>query len=111
KESAPNSAVWLGGANGYVRALEEQRSTRKPLLLYFYTNWCGYCRQFSRDILDSSEFKQYMEEVISVRINPEAGPSERALAKQYGIAGYPSFFVLPVGSDQAWKVSRHKQQG
>jgi thiol-disulfide isomerase/thioredoxin len=98
------ASAWLYGAAVYERALARHRQSRKPMLLYFYTDWCGYCRRFDRDILSSTEFSRYLKDVIAVRINPELGTSERALAGQYGVTGYPSFFVLPAGSDQALKV-------
>jgi len=110
-EAGNGSSAWLRGATGYDKAMQERRRTRRPLLLYFYTDWCGYCRQFNKGILDAPEFKQYLKDVISVRVNPEAGPHERALARAYGVTGYPSFFVLPLGSDRARKMDRHRKQG
>jgi len=111
KEVVPEASAWLSGSAGYEQAMQERRRSRRPLILYFYTEWCGYCRQFDLGILTSYEFKQYMGEVISVRINPDAGPSARALAKEYGVKGYPSFLVFPARSDQARPVSPFRRQG
>jgi thiol-disulfide isomerase/thioredoxin len=35
---------WLFGATGYARAVELQREMKIPLVVYFYTDWCPYCR-------------------------------------------------------------------
>jgi thiol-disulfide isomerase/thioredoxin len=85
---------WLYGASGYARALELQRELKAPLVVYFYTDWCPYCHALDNDYLPSAPVQQYLRGVVKVRINPENGPAERDIAKQYGVRGYPSFFVM-----------------
>jgi thiol-disulfide isomerase/thioredoxin len=85
---------WLYGAAGYTRALELQREMKLPLVVYFYTDWCPYCHALDNDYLPAAPVRQYLRGVVKVRINPEHGPAEREIAKQYGVRGYPSFFVM-----------------
>jgi thiol-disulfide isomerase/thioredoxin len=92
----PNSGTeaWLHGAAGYARAVELQKQLNIPLVVYFYTDWCPYCRTLDNKYLPAVPVQDYLRGVIKVRINPEHGQAERALSERYGINGYPSFFVM-----------------
>lgn len=89
----PRLERWLYGAAGYTRAIELQRELNVPLVVYFYTDWCPYCRALDNDYLPTTPVKDYLRGVVKVRINPEQGQAERALAQRYGVRGYPSFFI------------------
>jgi thiol:disulfide interchange protein len=88
-------ALWLQGADGLFGAIESLKGEppTSPMVVYFYTDWCGYCRQFERELLGTEAVKKYFADVLAVRINPEAGPQEREIANYYGVSGYPAFFV------------------
>ena len=98
------SNPWYSGSGEYVTAMHEHRSMQTPLLVYFYTDWCPYCKKLDQEIFPSNEVVQFMRSVNKVRINPEAGPDERALADQFGVRGYPSVFILPSNSDAPIKI-------
>lgn len=84
---------WLYGAAGHTRAIELQKELNVPLIVYFYTDWCPYCRALDNEYLPTAPVQDYLRGVVKVRINPEQGQAERALAQRYGVKGYPSFFV------------------
>jgi thiol-disulfide isomerase/thioredoxin len=91
--------VWLRDAPGYARALELQRHMKVPLVVYFYADWCPYCRSLDTQYLPSAPAQLYLKGVIKVRINPEHGSPEREIASRYKVTGYPAFFILgKVGS-------------
>ena len=85
---------WLYGAAGYTRAVELQQELKVPLIVYFYADWCSYCRTLDNEYLPSAPVQDYLRGVVKVRINAEQGFAERALAKRFGVTGYPSFFVM-----------------
>lgn len=85
---------WLHNASGYKRALELQRELKVPLIVYFYTDWCPFCHQLDRDYLPNAAVDAYLRGVVKVRINPEDGPDERAIADRYDVQGYPRFYVI-----------------
>ena len=96
---------WLHGSSGYARAVELQRELKVPLVVYFYTDWCPYCHALDNEYLTAAPVRQFLGNVVKVRVNPERGAAERQLAKQYGITGYPSFFV--VGNSSAKPLNVH----
>lgn len=84
---------WHEGAQGYKLALEEAKGSQRPIALYFYTDWCGYCRKLERDVLTQPAMKPCLSSVIPVKVNPEKGPQESLLARKFGVSSFPRFFI------------------
>lgn len=85
---------WLDDAYGYGRAVQLQRELKVPLVVYFYTDWCPYCRQLDAEYFPNPAVQAYLRGVVKVRINPEHGASEREIADKFGVRGYPRFYVI-----------------
>ena len=96
--------LWHEGALGYRRAIEEQADTHQPLLVYFYTDWCGYCRELERELLSAYEVEDYIRHLIKVKINPENGSREREISDGFGVRSYPSLFVK--GQGRFFRIQR-----
>ncbi len=75
----------------------EAQNKDKPYLVEFYTNWCGYCKKFDREVItDSSFYAPVNKYLLFQKIN---GEFDAQTAKQYNIKGYPSFILFaPDGS-------------
>ena len=86
---------WYQGAEGYDQAVEEYKRTNQPMVVYMSVTWCPYCRKFEKEVLSSPLVKDALKDKIKVMINPESGSRENAIAFQYGIRGFPSFFLHP----------------
>lgn len=102
---------WFYGGAGYTRAVELQKELNVPLVVYFYTDWCSYCRTLDNQYLPSTPVQVYLRGVVKVRINAEHGFAERALAKRYGVSGYPSFFVMRNPAARPVNVSPFRRVG
>ena len=89
------SEGWYQGADGYDQAIEEFKRTNKPMVVYLSVGWCPYCRKFEKGVLSSPLVQDMLKDMIRVNINPESGSRENAIAFQYGIRGFPSFFLHP----------------
>ncbi|MEZ5331415.1 MAG: thioredoxin family protein [Thermoanaerobaculia bacterium] len=90
---------FLFGADGWQEAMRRADESGKAVFVYFYTDWCPYCRQFDAELVAAPEVEAYLrEDVVAVRINPEAGGAEAELARRYSVRGYPALFVHPRGA-------------
>jgi len=96
-----NDAAWHNDAAGYRNAMVEAQESGKPVLVYFYAVWCGYCRQLNNELLSSPAVLDEMGDMVVIRVNAELGPEERSLAMSYGVRGYPALFVRSAGDVQA----------
>ncbi|MDH3404861.1 MAG: thioredoxin family protein [Acidobacteriota bacterium] len=85
---------WFDDAAGYAQAVAKAEAEGKPVFVYFYTEWCPYCRQLNAELLAAAEVQEEIDRMIAVRVNAEGGPDERSLAAHYRVRGYPALFVF-----------------
>ncbi|MBI5062097.1 MAG: thioredoxin family protein [Desulfatitalea sp.] len=93
----PASAVaW----QDYEAAQKSAQGQSRKFLLYFYTDWCGYCRKLEKETFSDKTVADYLNNnFIPVRINSEKMPK---LAGRFGVSGVPDLrFVSPKGEDIA----------
>lgn len=96
KSAQPSwSDGWYLGAEGYAQALDEYEKTNKPMAVYVNVTWCPYCRKFEKEILSSPLVQDFLRDKIKVHIDPEKSKQENTLVFQYGVKGFPSFYVHP----------------
>jgi thiol-disulfide isomerase/thioredoxin len=99
----PDFSSWLEDAPGMIEAARRFEQEPAPIFVYFYTDWCPYCRQLERELLSSELVADFLEGVVAVRINAEGGPAEQEIARRYGVRGYPALFMLSSES-RTWSV-------
>ncbi len=104
------SSSWYTSASDFERARSEQDEAAALLVVYVYTDWCPYCREFEKELLSDSAVDAYLRDnVVKLRINPEQGAGDRALAQQLGASKYPTFLVaLPGGGPEPLSVRAGK---
>jgi thiol:disulfide interchange protein len=102
---------WLSGGEGLIEALQKVEKDKKPLVLYFYADWCGYCRQFEKALLGTRQVKSFLSTGYAVMINPDSGAQENGIAQYYRVMGYPAFFVYGQKSGKMIRVDRHRMVG
>ena len=95
------SAAWQ---TDYKQALDQAVKEHKQVLLNFTgSDWCPYCIQMDKEVLEKPAFKKYAaEKLILVKldfprkkqlpINEEK--QNRELQKQYSINGFPTYILL-----------------
>ena len=105
----PDSSTWPQDADGYAAAMKLSQAERRPLFVYFRTDWCPYCREFEQQLLSSREVEDYLRGLARVRVNPEAGPRESQLADTYGVQGYPAIFWQGHAAAEPIRVSRTRR--
>jgi thiol:disulfide interchange protein len=93
-----SSDVWYEGASGFATASRLARESGAPMLLYFHTDWCGYCKRMERELFPAPAVEKQLRTMLKVRLNPERSGEEQGLGGRYGVRGYPSLFVERNGS-------------
>ena len=97
---------WREGAAGYAAAMTAASKDGRPVLVYFRTDWCPYCRELERLVLSAPPVLDELRTMSAVRVNPEAGEAEAALAETYGVSGYPGLFLHAQASASPRRVAR-----
>jgi thiol-disulfide isomerase/thioredoxin len=73
--------------------LASARAAGKPLVIDFYTDWCGPCRMFEQKILPVASVQAALGDVVFVRYDAEKGNGLTAAAR-YRVDAYPTFVVV-----------------
>jgi len=70
------------------------RENDKIILIDFYTEWCGPCKVFDKEIQRDSIFSsKIFKDFIILKVNPEKD-DDFGLARKYFIKSYPSFIIV-----------------
>ena len=89
---------WLDTAE-FEFAERQQRETGAPLLVYFRTDWCGYCRRLEQGLLAEPAVESYLSDaVVRCRVNPDESAEAKAIARRYGVTGYPTLYLVAAGA-------------
>ena len=74
-EKKPAANIDMSGIvdwQSLAKGLEISKKEGKPLIIYFYTDWCTYCKQMESEIFRDREITDWMNEhYVSVKVNPE----------------------------------------
>lgn len=79
----------------WEETLQNAEKSGKQVFLYVRATSCRYCRQMEKEVFINQEVIDYYNgDFISYKIDVEDGGAGEALAKQYGIEGFPTYLFL-----------------
>ncbi|MCA1805460.1 MAG: hypothetical protein LC646_09035 [Xanthomonadaceae bacterium] len=103
---------WRHGAQGHTQALSSAERAMEPMVVYFHTDWCPWCRKLNERYLRHGQVRDVLSGMQKVEINPEQNSAGKALFGKYGGKGYPSFYVqIPGSGEPTMKISPFKRSG
>ncbi|MFQ5952996.1 MAG: thioredoxin family protein [Candidatus Omnitrophota bacterium] len=72
-------------------ALKKAGSEGKPVLVDFYTDWCGWCKKMDADTYGDRAVNNSASGFVCVKVN---GDKRRDLVRKYNIKAYPTTLFL-----------------
>ncbi len=75
------------------KSLEKALETKKPVIVFFYTDWCGFCQRFAPTYHKISKHKDIKKNFAIAYVNCEDAKNS-TLMSEYGIQGFPTVYVL-----------------
>lgn len=85
-------AEGLTWKSDFAAAVRTAKQTKRPVLVYFTTSWCGYCRVMERETFPDAAVGAQSARYIPVKLDAEKEGKE--LAKRFGVASFPNFLFL-----------------
>ena len=90
------SAAAISWKHDLPAALEEAQKTGKPVMVDFYTEWCGWCKKLDADTYSNSTVQKLAQEFINVKID---GDKNENLIVKYRVTGYPTIMFFDSGGN------------
>lgn len=75
------------------KSLDKAIATKKPILVFFYTDWCGFCQRFVPTYDKITKDKQIKENFAVAYVNCEDSANAKHV-EEYGIQGFPTVYVV-----------------
>ncbi|MEN9575875.1 MAG: hypothetical protein RL514_3730 [Verrucomicrobiota bacterium] len=106
-------AADVGWLTDLPKALEQAKAEKKLVLIDFTgSDWCPPCKNLHKTVLTAPEFVAFAKaNLVLVDIDfPNSKPqsaelkaANKALAKQFGVTGYPTVVVLDASGKELFK--------
>jgi len=100
EQSKPLVLNWLSYDEGLIKAEKED----KYILVFFYSDGCGWCDKMEREVYKNKEVKQLLAgKFVSVKINASSNNkievngediTEKAFALSFQVTGYPTTWFM-----------------
>lgn|SRR3990167_587707 len=75
-----------------LEELDKHMNSDKPVIIKFYTNWCGYCKKIKPVFEDLAT--THNEEITFIEVD---GDKAAALTEKYDVEGFPTFISFHKG--------------
>ena len=73
--------------------MEKALKTEKPIIVWFYTDWCGFCQRFAPTFGDIIKDKQIKKHFAVALINADK-PENQELMQKYEVGGFPTVYLI-----------------
>jgi len=90
--AAASMAAEIKWAKDWADAQRQATASNKLVMIDFYTDWCGWCKKLDKDTYSADSVVKASASVVSVKINAEK--EGVALAKKYGVSGFPTILFV-----------------
>lgn len=85
----------------FNKASKDARKYAKPMLVDFYTDWCGWCKKLDSETYTDSRVIDASRKFVNVKVNGDKIPE---LVQKYKIEGYPTIIFLNSKSKEISRV-------
>jgi len=86
----------------YDEALAKARDENKPILVDFYTDWCGWCKKLDAETYGNETVAAFLNEGF-ICLKVDAG-EHADLAKRYDVLGYPTILFLSPDGEEIGRI-------
>jgi thiol-disulfide isomerase/thioredoxin/YHS domain-containing protein len=92
----------------FAKAEAEARRLGVPLVVHFYADWCGPCRQMEADVLSRPELTaEFGTRAVGVKVNTDHSPD---LVTRFGITSLPADVIVGPDAQVLAKTTGYQER-
>lgn len=89
----------------FAEAMQKAAQEKKLIFIDFYTEWCGPCKQMSREVFPQGKVGDWFNpRFVCLKVDAEKGEGKE-LAQKYRVRAYPTFVVLKADGTEVYTTS------
>lgn len=81
------------------RSFKKALKKNKPIIVWFYTDWCGYCQRFAPTFDEVTKDKNIKKNFAIAFVNCD-NHDNKGLMEQYSVQGFPTVYVIDTKTDK-----------
>ncbi len=81
--------------------LKLAQGSQKPLMVYFYVDWCGWCKKLDREVYANPEIVKLSSGFVCVKVDAEKYPAD---AQKYEVTAYATIIFMKANGDVIEKI-------
>ena len=75
------------------QSLAKAYKKQKPIVVFFYADWCGYCQRFAPTFYKVTKDKEIKKKFAVAYVNCDK-PENREYMEQFNVQGFPTVYVI-----------------
>lgn len=100
-KAAAGKEFKINWAEAYTEALEDAKKTKKPVLIFVYASWCGWCKKMERETFADKGIVKLTGSFVCLKVNSE---EDEEFSSKFKVKEFPcAVFLKSDGSE----IERH----
>jgi thioredoxin-like negative regulator of GroEL len=109
--AGPAHQTGIRWERSFEEALRKAKATRKPILVDFWAEWCGWCHRLDRATYVDPAVARKSEEFVAVKVNTEGSRREIEVAVRYDVQSLPTIVFLSPAGRQVLRLNGYQGPG
>jgi thiol:disulfide interchange protein len=94
---------WL---TSFDSALQTAQQKKKPVMIDFYADWCGWCKRLDTDTYAHADVVSKAGDFIALKIDADV---RRDISSRYRIAGLPTILFIDQNGSEIHRVVGYRR--
>lgn len=105
--SAQSKPVVISKQYDKGQNMEKALKTEKPMIVWFYTDWCGFCQRFAPTFGSITKDRKIKKNLAIAYVNADY-PENQTLMMEYGVEGFPTVFLVNPKTKEKVQIDNNK---